>query len=214
MIDGVTAAARQLPRWHRARHRIDRAPRGTDRGIAAGPRAVRAGDFRNARPGHREEPVPGAKPDCRGACWRTIPTAAEQSAQSMRALSDRRSRASRRDRCLRRCDHFDLGDRRPDRPARQGSAGHRRPDDRPRHRSAARPRRAAGAGAGRAISRGRWPTTNGRASCSALAGVLIGLAAALFVVRRTVRPLKADRRSHPRAGRRREGYLDSRNRRE
>ena len=41
-------------------------------------------------------------------------------------------------------------------------------------------------------------------------GVLIGIFAALFVVRRTVRPLAVDRNLDPRAGRRREGCLDSR----
>ncbi len=51
MIDGVTAAAGELPRRHRARHRADRAPRRTGRGLAAGARAVRAGDRRRARPG-------------------------------------------------------------------------------------------------------------------------------------------------------------------
>ena len=46
-----------------------------------------------------------------------------------------------------------------------------------------------------------------------IAGVLIGLFAALFVVRRTVRPLEVDRDGDPRAGRRREAHLDSRHRR-
>ena len=42
-----------------------------------------------------------------------------------------------------------------------------------------------------AISPKRWPETNGRASCSAPPACLIGLWAAWFVVRRTVRPLAA-----------------------
>ena len=42
-----------------------------------------------------------------------------------------------------------------------------------------------------AISPERLPTINCKVSSSAFAGVLIGLAAALFVTRRTVRPLKA-----------------------
>ena len=66
------AAARQLPRRNRARHRPDRAPRRTGRGPAADPRAVRTGDRRRAGPGHRAKPVPGAEPDCRRRCWRTI----------------------------------------------------------------------------------------------------------------------------------------------
>ena len=66
MIDGVDPAACELPRRHRARHRPDCAPRRTGRGIAADPRAVRIGDRRNVRPGRRQKPVPGAKPDRRG----------------------------------------------------------------------------------------------------------------------------------------------------
>ena len=57
--------------------------------------------------------------------------------------------------------------RTPDRRPRQGGAGHRRPADRAGHRIVARAQRAARPRAVATISRGRWPRTNGRASCSA-----------------------------------------------
>src|SRR5260370_660893 len=61
--------------------------------------------------------------------------------------ADQRSLAARSGRRLRRRDHHDFGDGGRDRQARQGSAGHRRPADRARHRIAARTQRAAGKGA-------------------------------------------------------------------
>ena len=72
MIDGVAATACELPRRNRARHRPDRAPRRTGRGLAAGARTVRSGDRRSARPGRRAATCFGRKTRLPRRCWRTI----------------------------------------------------------------------------------------------------------------------------------------------
>ncbi len=131
----------------------------------------------------------------------------------MRALTIRRSGAPRGGRCLRRCDHFDIGTGKPDRRSRQGSAGHRRSPDRPRHRFAARRQRAPGSRARRAISPGRLPTTSGRASCSESTGVLIGIARGAVRGAPDRSSAQGHRQGDPRARRRREARLDPRHRR-
>ena len=72
----------------------------------------------------------------------------------------------------------------------------------------------AGAACCPTISPGRWPTTSGKASSSGIAGVLVGLAAALFVVRRTVRPLKAIAGAIRSLAGGEKAHLDSRHRRQ
>ena len=67
-------------------------------------------------PGDRQKPVPGAEPDRRGAAGaRSGRRRAGGAAHA--GAADRRSRAARRGRCLCRCDHFDLGDRKPRSPS-------------------------------------------------------------------------------------------------
>ena len=195
MIDGVAQRLAELPRWHRARHRADRAPRRTGRGLAAGARAVRIGDRRGARPGRRETTCSGRRTRSRRRCWRTIPHAAEQAAAAHAGAADRRSGAAIRGRRLRRCDHRDLA-----RPKAEiadldkevlGTEGRQigRVTDLLRDVSARRGRVLSNDFA-RTLRDDKWQSI-----MLGIAGVLIGLVAALFVVRRTVRPLEGDRRA-------------------
>ena len=66
MIDGVT---QRLANYRNGIERVTALIARRAELIAAlppDPRTVRGGDRRSARPGHRQKPVPGAKPDCRG----------------------------------------------------------------------------------------------------------------------------------------------------
>ncbi len=66
------AAFCQLPRRHRSRHRPDRAPRRTDRGVAAGARTVRGRDRRDERSGSSPATCCARRTRSPRRCWRTI----------------------------------------------------------------------------------------------------------------------------------------------
>ena len=82
-----------LPQRHRAYFRADQSPRRTDRRAAAAARGLRRGD--RASPTGSRRPCSQTQSRIATALLAHNPSAAEQAAQSMRALTIRRSQAAR-----------------------------------------------------------------------------------------------------------------------
>ena len=151
------AAAGELPRWNRARHRLDRAPRRTDRSIAAGARAVRSRRSPGCPTGPPPETCSRRKTRSPRRCWRTIPRPPSGPRRRMRALAiddpALRSAADAYADAIISISGTEGQIAELDKEV-LGTEGRQ---DRPRHRFVARPQRAAGARAGQRFRQNACP---------------------------------------------------------